>query len=48
MNIYGQKLLLAQKLISELDIPGVIFAFVGGSVGRGDDDEWSDIDLRIF
>lgn len=38
---------IALRLTIELSIPDVKFAFVGGSVGRGDDDEWSDIDLTI-
>lgn len=38
---------IARRLIIELNIPDLHFAFVGGSVGRGDDDEWSDIDLTI-
>lgn len=41
------KISIARRLTIELNIPEVNFAFVGGSVGRGDDDEWSDIDLTI-
>lgn len=41
------KITIALRLIMELNIPNVNFAFVGGSVGRRDDDEWSDIDLTI-
>lgn len=41
------KISIALRLTIKLTIPDVNFAFVGGSVGRGDDDEWSDIDLTI-
>jgi predicted nucleotidyltransferase len=41
------KISIALRLTIELNIPDVNFAFVGGSVGRGNDDEWSDIDLTI-
>lgn len=38
---------LGQRCLNELNLPDVKYAFVGGSVGRGDADEFSDVDITI-
>lgn len=43
----SNKISIARRLALEINISEMVFAFVGGSVGRGNDDEWSDIDLTI-
>lgn len=38
---------VVKNYVNELELP-IKFAFVGGSVGRGDADQFSDIDLTIY
>jgi predicted nucleotidyltransferase len=39
---------LANKIVRDLNISNTRFATVGGSVGRGDADNFSDLDLNIY
>lgn len=49
MNIRSKDLInLSQKVIEELAIPNIKYATVGGSVARGEADQYSDIDLNIY
>ena len=38
----------AYKFIREYDLPNMKCAYVGGSVGRGDSDEFSDLDISVW
>lgn len=49
MNKRSEELInLANKIVQELSIPNTRYATVGGSVGRGDADSFSDLDLNIY
>ncbi|WP_282935824.1 nucleotidyltransferase domain-containing protein [Paenibacillus sp. RC67] len=39
---------LAKQVVEELELPNVRAAKVGGSVGRGDADSFSDLDLTVY
>ncbi|QQE79646.1 nucleotidyltransferase domain-containing protein [Alicyclobacillus sp. SO9] len=38
---------LGRRCLKELNLPNMKYAFLGGSVGRGDADEFSDVDITI-
>lgn len=49
MNKRSEKLVnLGNKIVRELSISNTRYATVGGSVGRGDADSFSDLDLNIY
>lgn len=49
MNIRSEQLIqLSQNIVEELAIPKIRYATIGGSVARGEANQYSDIDLNIY
>ncbi len=47
MNASERLMALAGGCVAELPVVDKRYAFVGGSVGRGNADEWSDVDVTV-
>lgn len=39
---------IAENYTNQLDLPGFVCSFAGGSVGRGEADTYSDLDLNVY